>query len=84
MFYFYIIRSQKNKKLYLGSTSNLEKRLKQHNGGKNFSTKPYSPYELIYYSAFKNRQDAINCEKYFKTTRGWERIHRMLKNSLEK
>jgi len=83
MFYFYILRSLKNKKLYLGLSSNLKKRLNGHNSGKNFSTKPYLPYEIIYYSAFKNKLDAINCEKYFKTTRGWERIHRMLENSLK-
>jgi len=42
-----------------------------------------TPYELIFYSGFKNRQDAINCEKYFKTTAGWKRLHRMLENTLK-
>ena len=83
VYYFYILRSLKNKKLYLGFTTDWEKRLKEHNDGKNFATKPNIPYELVYYSAFKNKQDAINCEKYFKTTRGWERIHRMLEHSLK-
>lgn len=82
MYYFYILRSLKNQKLYLGSTSNLKRRFKEHNEGKNAATKPNIPYELLYYCSFKDQKDAISSEKYFKTTRGWERIHRMLKHSL--
>lgn len=82
MYYFYILRSLKNGKLYLGQTSDLKTRVKSHNNGENKATKPYIPYELLFYSAFKNEQDAINCEKYFKTTAGWKRIKRMLTNSL--
>lgn len=83
MFYFYIIKSLKNGKLYLGYTPELKERLKSHNEGKNFATKPNTPYELVFYSAFKNKQDAVECEKYFKTTAGWKRIHKMLKNALK-
>ena len=83
MYYFYIIRSKKNNKLYLGQTTNLKERLKSHNSSKNKATKPFIPYELIYYSGFINQQDAINCEKYFKSTSGWKRIHRMLENTLK-
>ena len=83
MFYFYILQSLKNKKLYLGQTTDLKSRFKSHNAGKNKATKPNIPYELIYYSAFKNEKDAINCEKYFKTTAGWKRIRKMLENTLK-
>jgi putative endonuclease len=82
MYYFYILRSLKNQKLYLGSTPDLKSRFKSHNKGENAATKPNIPYELIYYSGFKNKKDAIECEQYFKTTAGWKRLHRMLKNSL--
>ncbi|MBI5044582.1 MAG: GIY-YIG nuclease family protein [Candidatus Levybacteria bacterium] len=83
MFYFYILRSLKNQKLYLGYSSDLKERIKSHNNGKNNATKPNIPYELIYYSAFKSEKDAINCEQYFKTTAGWKRIHKMLENTLK-
>jgi putative endonuclease len=82
MHYFYILRSLKNDKLYLGQTTDLKARIKSHNASENKATKPNIPYELIYYSAFKNEKDAINCEKYFKTTAGWKRIHKMLENTL--
>ncbi|MBI3384875.1 GIY-YIG nuclease family protein [Candidatus Gottesmanbacteria bacterium] len=82
MYYFYVLRSLKNNKLYLGFTSNLRKRFNSHNNGENNATKPYAPYELIFYSGFKNQKDALNCEKYFKTTSGWKRLHKMLENIL--
>ena len=82
MYYFYILRSLKNKKLYLGYTPDLKRRLTSHNNGKNMATKAHTPYELIYYSAFKSKKDALECEKYFKTTAGWRRIKQMLKNTL--
>ncbi|OGM09109.1 hypothetical protein A2159_00610 [Candidatus Woesebacteria bacterium RBG_13_34_9] len=83
MYYFYILRSLVNEKLYLGYTNNLKKRLKSHNSKSNKASKPFSPYELIFYSGFKNKKDAIECEKYYKTTSGWRRMKKMLKNTLK-
>jgi len=83
MYYFYILRSLKNSKLYLGFSPDLKNRVKSHNAGENKATKPNIPYELIFYSAFKNEKDAIECEKYFKTTAGWKRLHKMLGNTLK-
>ena len=82
MYYFYILRSLKNEKLYIGSTPNLKNRLLSHNNGENKATKPNIPYELVFYSGFMNTKDAINCERYFKTSAGWKRIKKMLENTL--
>jgi putative endonuclease len=82
MYYFYILQSIKAKKLYLGQTTDLKNRIASHNNQMNKATKPYAPFELIYYSAFKNKKDCLNCEQYFKTTAGWKRIHRMLENTI--
>lgn len=83
MYYFYILRSLNNGQLYLGSTPDVKARFKSHNAGENKATKPHIPYELIFYSGFINKSDAINCEQYFKTTAGWKRIHKMLENTLQ-
>lgn len=61
----------------------MKERIKSHNNGDNKATKPNIPYELIYYLAFKNKNDALICEKYFKTTAGWKRINKMLENVLK-
>ena len=80
MFYVYALESLKNKKLYFGYTEDLKKRLKEHNSGETFSTKPYIPWKVIYYEACIKKEDAIRREKYLKTTQG----KKMLKLRLSK
>ena len=79
MFYVYILQSLKNKSLYIGYTSDLRKRFKQHNNGESKSTKPYRPYKLIFYESFLNRKDAKHREVYFKSGWGFRSINKTLK-----
>ena len=58
MYYTYLIKSKKNGKLYIGQTNNLRKPLQEYNSGLNSSIKPYAPYEIIYYEAYKAKEDA--------------------------
>lgn len=44
--------------LYIGSTCDLRKRIKEHNAGLVRSTKTRRPFELIYYEAYKSEIDA--------------------------
>jgi len=80
MFYNYILQSEKNKSLYGGYASDLRKRLKEHNQGLNKSTKPYRPWELIYYEACLNEDDAKRRENYLKTSQGQRLLKRRLKD----
>lgn len=43
-FYVYVLQSKKDRELYVGYTIDLRRRVKEHNCGKNFSTKPYKPW----------------------------------------
>jgi len=80
MFYVYLIKSKKfPEQLYIGYTAVLKKRLTEHNQGLTFSTKRYKPWELIYYEACLEEDDAKRREKYFKTTQG----KRLLKTRLK-
>jgi len=47
MFYVYLLKSKMNNQIYIGSTSNLNRRLKEHNDGEVFSTKRYRPWILF-------------------------------------
>ena len=69
MYYLYVLKSQKYKttKIYIGSTSDLVRRVKQHNNMENISTRYGIPWKLIYYEAFESKQDALNIEKGLKT-----------------
>ena len=80
MFYYvYILQSKKNNSLYVGYTEDLRKRLQEHNRGLNFSTKPYKPWQLIHYEAYRDQKDAKRREEYLKTSQGARLLKRMLK-----
>jgi putative endonuclease len=70
MWYVYILRSTIDKKLYVGSTNNITRRLAEHNSGKVDSTKNRAPLSLEAYIAVKNRARAIELEQYLKTGSG--------------
>ncbi|MFZ5366353.1 MAG: GIY-YIG nuclease family protein [Patescibacteria group bacterium] len=72
-YYLYILRSKLDKNLYIGVTTNLYKRVQEHNFGNQQSTKNRGNFELIYYEVFFNKLDVYLREKYFKT--GWGRKH---------
>jgi len=80
MFYYvYMLQSRKNQDLYVGYTTDLKARLERHNKGFNVSTKPYRPWQLIHYEAYRNEDDAKRREKYLKTSQGSRLLKRMLK-----
>ncbi|HBV01802.1 MAG TPA: endonuclease [Candidatus Komeilibacteria bacterium] len=67
MYYVYILISKlKQNEIYIGSTSKLSNRLKQHNSGKIFSTKRYTPWILIYYEAYREERLARSREQRLK------------------
>ncbi len=55
-----------DKKLYIGSTNNLKRRLEEHNAGKNISTKNRAPLELVYYEAYRSKVDSLERERKLK------------------
>jgi len=65
MHYVYILKSQKDHKLYIGYTSNLKRRLKEHKTGGSKSTKARLPFVLLYYEAHRSQADARRREKIF-------------------
>jgi len=79
-FYTYILLSLKDKEHYIGYTNNLRKRLKEHNSGKNLSTKSRRPLKLIYFEACLDEDDAKQREKYLKGTIGRRYLTKRLRN----
>jgi putative endonuclease len=84
MFYTYILQSKKDKKLYIGYTNDLRKRVQEHNSGKNESTKFRRPLELIYYEAYRSEKDARKREENLKLFgRALGGLKRRISSSLE-
>jgi len=63
-YYVYVLKSMEDKNFYVGYTSNLEGRIKQHTEGISKSTAYRRPLELVYYEASRNIKDAMHREKY--------------------
>jgi putative endonuclease len=80
--YVYVLESVNFDKLYVGYTIDLKKRVEKHNRGVNQSTKAYKPWQLIFYEAYLNKQDAKRREKYLKMSQGARLLKRMLKEYL--
>lgn len=82
MWYVYVLKSEKDGKMYTGSTGDLRKRLRQHEESRNQSTKHRKPFTLIYYEASCNEEDARAREKYIKSGMGKRYIRNRLKRFL--
>ena len=66
MYYVYILQSVKSGKLYIGSTSDVKKRIIKHNQSEVFSTKPYIPWILIYTEGYRLKSLALKREHNLK------------------
>jgi len=76
--YLYIIRSTCNGDLYVGICKDVDRRIKEHNSGKNRCTKGLRPWALVFTETFPSWQAAREREKYYKSGSGKEELKRKL------
>ena len=72
MFFAYILQSLRDGTYYYGSTSDLKKRVRDHNMGKVKFTKGHRPYQLHYSEEFQTKSEAILRERFFKSIDGYK------------
>ena len=70
MYIVYTLRSLQDGNLYVGCTSNLEKRLEAHQKGRVTSTKHRLPMELLYSEKYQDKYEAFKMERFYKTAKG--------------
>jgi len=80
MWYTYLLQSIKDKRWYTGCAADLRKRFKEHNEDLVPSTKGRGSFDIIYYEACFNKDDAFTRERYLKSGMG----KRYLKNRLKR
>jgi putative endonuclease len=68
-FYVYVIKSEEGHR-YTGQTPDLDRRLYEHNSGLSHSTKHGHNWKYIYTEEFETRGDAMEREKYLKSSAG--------------
>lgn len=79
-YYAYVLKSNKDNKLYVGSTQDLKSRVKHHNAGSVKSTRHRRPLKLVYYKAVQTKKRAGERERYLKTS--WDK--RFIKKQISK
>jgi len=62
MHFVYILKSEKDLGYYIGCSSDVQFRFKQHDNGLVSSTKHRRPLELIYYEAYNIKELAVRRE----------------------
>ena len=72
MYFVYAIKSRARQYIYVGMTNNTQRRISEHNSGKERTTKRYAPFDTIYIEECSSRVEARMREKYLKSGIGKE------------
>ncbi|MFA4891014.1 MAG: GIY-YIG nuclease family protein [Candidatus Gracilibacteria bacterium] len=76
--YVYILQSEKNGRYYVGSTNDLERRFKEHNGRQVRATKYICPLKLVYTEEFVDIIDARRRELQIKKWKSKKEIEKLI------
>ena len=79
MYYVYVLHSESDQGLYIGFSADLRRRLAGHRQGLAFATSFRGPWQLIYYEAYFQKEDALGREQFLKSGGG----RRFMKNQLK-
>jgi putative endonuclease len=69
-FFVYVLRSLADGDRYVGLSTDVPRRVEEHNIGRVKSTKARVPFVLLYQESFDTRMEGRTREKYFKTAAG--------------
>jgi putative endonuclease len=83
MFYVYVLYSKSLSKRYVGSSSDINKRLIEHNSGKSKFTKGGIPWRLIYSEQFDTNSEARKREIFLKSGNGRKFLDSILTSAAE-
>ncbi len=84
MYIVYVLRSVNHpERLYIGLTSDLEKRLAAHNTDTTTYTKRYSPWQLEAHIVLKDKNVADEFERYLKSGSGFAFLKKRLLPSIK-
>ena len=79
MYTVYVLVNDK-KRLYIGMTNSLKRRLKEHYSGRCRSTKGFRPYRLVFSENYSTREEARKKEKYLKSGFGREYLKLLIRS----
>ena len=68
----YILYSRRTDGYYIGYTSNVPRRLRQHNSGESRYTRGKGPWKVVYTESFQDKSTALKRERFLKAQRNRE------------
>jgi len=80
-YFVYILKSQMDGSYYIGSTQDLDERIRRHNQGRSTYTKARKPWELIYSEAHPNRSIATKRDSQIKRRKSKDYIDSLIRTS---
>jgi len=81
MYYTYILYSTSLAKYYVGSSTNLEERLKKHLSNHSGYTGKTKDWKIVYTEEFDTNSDAIRREKEIKSWKSSIRISKLIESN---
>ncbi len=78
MYYTYILYSRIIDKYYVGSTNDLERRLADHNRGKDKFSRQGKPWQLMYFEKYETRAEAFSRERAIKKKKSRVYIEKLI------
>ena len=82
MNYVYILQSEKNGRFYVGSTTDFNKRMIEHQEGLVLSTKAYRPWKVVFRQEFENYSGARKAELKIKRYKRRDYIIKLINGGL--
>lgn len=80
MFVIYILQSLKDGRTYVGFSSDVKKRLTEHNHGAVNATKNRRPFKILFTERAENITQAKKREKYWKSGAGRRKLKSFFEN----
>lgn len=78
MYYVYLLQSLKNKRYYIGFTTNVRSRLNKHNSGGVKSTKGGRPWKLFLFESYPSKIEALKREREIKSYKGGIKFKKLI------
>lgn len=80
MYTVYILKNKQSGRHYIGSTSDIIRRLEEHNRGQTFSTRyGKNNWELVYSEGYESVLEAKKRERQIKSYKGGEAFKKLLR-----
>ena len=73
-YHLYILVSQSNGRLYIGSTNDVERRQKEHHANNTKSTRGKGPWNVLFTKAYETKAEAQAWERKLKSWKNKNRI----------